>query len=93
MPRKTVNVNTVRDRVNGMLQTPDSSLYLTAPGKDRELTPAEAIRIGAIAVLESILHESGNYRGFGYQPGIVNYPDDGDPDKVTFGDETRRVYY
>lgn len=88
--RKTVDVADIRERVNRMLQTPDSSLWLKAPGKDRELTPAEALRMGAIGVLESILHSTGNYRGYGYQDGqITRIPGE----RVEVKDETRRVYY
>lgn len=88
MPRKTVKVSELRDRVNGALLAKDSSLWLRAPGKDRELTPAEALRMGMISVLESVLHETGNYRGFGYQE--MRRTEDGE---YEIADETRRVYY
>lgn len=88
MPRKTVKVSDLLERVNRALQTSGSTLYLRAPGKDRELTPAEAYRMGMISVLESVLHETGNYRGFGYQE--MRRTEDGE---YEIADETRRVYY
>lgn len=88
MPRKTFNVDELRDRVNRMLETPDSSLYLKAPGTDREMTPAEAFRMGLCSVIEGILHETGNYKGFGYH-GMIERP--GLAWEIP--DETRRVYY
>jgi hypothetical protein len=87
MARRTVDVKWLTDRVNTVLATPDSTLYMKAPGKDRDMTPEEAFRAGALSVLESVLHATGNYRGFGYQEGVV--PSLGGE----FGDETRRVYY
>jgi hypothetical protein len=53
----------------------------------------EAFRMGIISLLENVLHYTDNYHGFGYQDGIVTYPDNGDPGDITFGDESRRVYY
>lgn len=47
--RKTVTVSFVRERVNKMLDL-------------STCTPEE--RFGMIAVLEMILHETGNYKGF-----------------------------
>ena len=47
--RKTLDVKMIRERVNKMLDV-------------STCTPEE--RFGMIAVLEMILHESGNYRGF-----------------------------
>ena len=90
MPRKTVDISFLRDRVNWLLATPNSSLYMKAPGKDRELTQEEAFRMGALSVLESVLHATDNYRGFGYQENVIPDPDAGRPQ---WGDETRRVYY
>ena len=50
--RKTFNVEAVKAKVNAlMLNSKDD---------------AADVRQGASMVLESILHDSGNYRGFGY---------------------------
>lgn len=52
MGRKTFKVEDFKDKVNGiLLHTPDRSL--------------EA-REQSMALLESVLHETGNYSGFGY---------------------------
>lgn len=93
MPRrKTYPVDELRDRLNRMLETPESSLYLKCPGTDREMTPAEAFRMGMISIAETVLHETGNYRGFGYQSSVMKETwDDGKQWAIT--DETRRVYY
>jgi hypothetical protein len=91
MSRKTIPVREILDAVNGALSTPDSSLYLKAPGKDRELTTAEALRMGHITFLEMVLLATGNYHGFGYQEGVVHDAEEGEPRE--FGDETRRIYY
>lgn len=91
--RKTIPVKDVVDRVNHMLAVEDSALYLKAPGTDRDMTPAEALRMGAISVLESILHSTGGYRGFGYQDGMVTHIAEKPGDRTVIRDETRRVYY
>lgn len=91
--RKTIDVDTVRDWVNTRLATPDSTLYMKAPGKDRDMTPEEAFRMGIASLLESILHNTGNYRGFGYQDGQITRYAEGPGDRPDITDETRRVYY
>ena len=68
MSRKTFNVSELVDLVNGIC-------------KDSDTSRAD-VRQGAMNVLESVLHQSGNYKGFRYllaeettgQPG-VNYKD------------------
>ena len=87
--RKTVDVEFLRTFVNSTLQhTPDGQ-------KD--------YRQGVITVLESVLHKTGNYRGFGYLteedmentthniPGIRLAP--GTKDKWENTDETRIKYF
>jgi hypothetical protein len=72
--RKTIDVERIREIANGMLARSDDD---RADGRE------------AIATLvESILMETGNYRGFRYLE-IVR---DGAENVVTFGDETRREY-
>lgn len=94
MARKTYGVKALVERVNTMLATPNSTLWMKAPGKDRDLTPEEAFRMGMISVLESVLHETGNYKGFGYQTGVITWDVDVHPPvPVSFSDETRRIYY
>lgn len=88
--RKTEDIAFIRDMVNKALTVPDSSLRMRAPGKDRELTQEEAFRTGVLSVLESILHHTGQYKGFGYQDGVIPDPDASRPE---WGDETRRIYY
>ena len=92
MPRKTYAVSDLLARLNRMLTTPESSLYLKCPGKDREMTPAEAFRMGMISIVESVLHETDNYKGFGYQGDVMREVHDG-PFQWEITDETRRVYY
>lgn len=53
MARKTVPVEFIKDRVNVMLASP-----FTTPGQ----------RAGACEVLEAVLFETGNYKGFAYLP-------------------------
>jgi len=91
MTRKTLKVEDLRVKINSMLA-------------DSTCTPD--VRQGMIHVLESTLHETGNYNGFNYLekrdvkegqlPG-VNMNEDGTlPDYVTRfknTDDTRRAYY
>lgn len=90
MTRKTIRVADLVDRVNGILAV--KSLYLRAPGKDRDMTPDEAFRMGAASVLEHFLHATGNYRGFSYQPGQITRYAEGPGDSPDITDETRRMY-
>lgn len=90
--RKTIKVTDLIDTVNRYLAVQDP--YMKVPGEfDRDMTNTEAWRMGAIAVLERFLMDTDNYAGYGFQDGIVNFSEDNDPDKTTFGDQTRRVYY
>lgn len=49
--KKTVKVENLRDTINDMLQNS---------------TASRDVRRGMMAVLETVLHETGNYRGFRY---------------------------
>lgn len=70
--RRTLRVDDLRAKVNAMLATSTCS-------------PAER---GAMAtVLESVLHDTGNYRGFRYLDATFR---DGE---LISGDESRRAYY
>jgi hypothetical protein len=89
MSRKTIEVDVVRSVVNKMLAAPEP--YMIAPGKDRAMTPEEAFRMGAAMLLENILMTTDNYKGFGYQDGVVDFSTD--PPNTVHGDETRRIYY
>jgi len=73
MSRKTVAIDTLKARVNRDLA--------------RESGTDEA-RLAVAYVLESMLHETGNYRGFRYLEVTVDA--DG---KVQIGNETRREYF
>ena len=92
--RKTIRVSDLRLKANDMLSLSACSL------EKRE---------GVIALLTSVLHETGNYRGFGYldstqvpdghKPGINNLPKGKDWATVTMSekfdntDNTRVIYY
>lgn len=91
--RKTIPVAALRELVNKRLAIPEP--YLTAPGTDRAMTPAEAYRMALCSLLESVELDTGQYRGFGYQPGQVIRPatGPGPGEDAVITDETRRVYY
>ena len=74
MKRKTFNVKDLVDKMNDRL---------------KNSTCSPEARFGMISVLESILHETGNYRGFTYLEGEVG--ESGYVEK--FGDESRRFYF
>ena len=62
--RKTITVENLRDRVNLFLRNTDKNAQVGTPTK----TAAEwqQLRLGACTVLEQVLHETGNYRGYTY---------------------------
>lgn len=64
-PRKTVNVERVREKVNSMLARPLKHVH-----RDSKVT--------LCCLIEDVLMETGNYRGFGFDdpsadPGDDNY--------------------
>ena len=70
--RKTIEVAELRETLNRML---DDVGHLEHPvvltnrdenGVETPKTPADFYRMGVINVLESVLHGTGNYHGFGY---------------------------
>ena len=70
--RKTIEVAELREALNEML---DDVSHLELPGVrtkrdengvETPKTPADFYRMGVINALESVLHATGNYRGFGY---------------------------
>ena len=75
MKRKTFKVKDLVDKMNSRLENS---------------TCSPEARFGMISVLESILHETGNYAGFNYlesgEVGESGYVE-------SFGDESRRFYY
>lgn len=71
--RKTANVDSVRNRVNILLANPNVS---------------DEYRLGAAAILESILHDTGNYKGYSYIG--IEFPKDEDP---IIPNLTMRVYF
>jgi len=79
MARKTISVQYLRDKVNFALANPDRA--------NEDPAAARFYRCGLASVLELALHESGNYRGFGYH----NVDHTVDPPVIP--DETRRIYY
>lgn len=74
--RKTVPVEDVKTLANKML----------ANSADEVTQGREAIAV----MLEHILMDTGNYHGFRYLPGVMDFSTD--PPSVV-GDETRRAYY
>lgn len=78
--RKTIEVERVRELANKFLE-------LSADIQSHE-------RIGVAGMIENVLHETGNYKGFGYiqGKGIIHDPVPGGVNHV-FVDETRRTYY
>jgi hypothetical protein len=90
--RKTIEVERVKKQVNSMLlHTPDEM---------------KAERRGMAMVLEHILHESENYRGFAYlgehdmkqsldgkSIGILPYVEGGNPSDRFIGTDSTRVHY
>lgn len=83
--RKTISVDEIRGMVNTRLGAPDEP--------DRDITPQQAYRLGVASLLEQILHQTGNYRGFGYQAGQVTHYGTSPQDPSVITDETRRVYF
>ncbi len=76
--RKTVNVDDLRDRVNNMLAAPASS---------------HEGRIALSVLLESVLHDTGRYRGFQFL--LPNGAVDVGPEPIGPDDprHSRRRYY
>jgi hypothetical protein len=80
MARKTIDVAAVKDRANTMLEV--------------QSTP-EARRAVAV-LLESVLHATGNYRGFKYQISEYNTTEEFHRSGMVLRenyDDTRRYYY
>lgn len=91
--RKTIPVERLIEIVNNML----------AADADLVSDKATNRRSGAMVVLEAVLHETGNYRGFRYLTNLEGYPvpgvrcnNDGYslpyPDRFNETDDTRRQY-
>jgi hypothetical protein len=90
--RKTINIESVRTLVNNMLRDSHQDDHV-----DR------AYREGAISVLENLLHDTGNYRGFRYLtqdelfknciPGVHRGEGLSYEEKFINTDGTRRYYY
>lgn len=62
--RKTVDVSFVREKVNSYLRYTDR--FAIEGTADKTAVEWKGIRYGQCALLETILHETGNYKGFGY---------------------------
>jgi len=77
MPRKTIPVERVKELVNGMLERSAD-----------DVSPDSRLMVASL--LETILMETGNYHGFGYLPGVIDF--DKNPPEV-IGDESRRRYH
>ena len=85
MPRKTFAVEGLKEAANKMLAASPASDF---PENDVS-EDDKAQRMGIIILLESVLHGSGNYRGYRFQASEW----DGTAEKLRDGyDETRRIY-
>jgi hypothetical protein len=82
--RKTIDVLTVKANVN-------HALAVESPGNTRDY------RIGLCAVLEDVLHATGNYRGYCYTDPAVRATENLTPEGYlkldAVYDDTRRCYY
>ena len=85
MRKKTLPVSVIRERANALL------------ANDNHFS--SDFRSGVAALLEGILTETGQYRGFNFLPWLnggyaqweaAGKPEDRDP---YIGDQTRRVYF
>jgi hypothetical protein len=82
MARKTISIEVLRNQINEMLKIS---------------TREPSMRFGFIGVLESVLHDTGNYRGFRYltseevpakqEPGVIR------GETNVFPDDSRRHYF
>jgi hypothetical protein len=83
--RKTADVATLRERGNRLLRLPDSD-----SGSGQEF------RWGVVAMLEGVLHDTGNYHGFQYHASELAVGDE-PTDRGTIlrlgYDNTRRYYF
>ncbi len=85
--RTTIEVSAIKDEINRRLR--DTAPHMTAE------------RRALASILEHILHETGNYRGFNYNewspgPGYAQWVADGSPSPTPhqyFGDMSRVHYY
>jgi hypothetical protein len=89
--RKTVDVSVVVERVNAMLALPSENV-LAILGDE---TPERAFRTGLAALLEGVLFDTGNYRGYNYQASEFLPAEEQTQDNVLRpdADDTRRRYY
>jgi hypothetical protein len=74
MKRKTIDVQYLRDNINQRLA---------------DSTCEPEVRYGMISILENVLHETGNYKGFCYLDPITRQA----TGKMHVLDESRRYYY
>lgn len=81
--RKTISIAKLRDTANTILSADTDRLELL-----KDMTPQQAYRMGAAIMLEMALHETDNYEGYSFLPGIVNY--EVSPPEIS--DDSRRVY-
>ena len=76
MARKTIDVQRLKERANVMLANSADDMHEG--------------RIAIALLLEWVLMDTGNYHGFRYLPGVIDFTTD--PPSV-IGDDTRRNYY
>lgn len=82
MGRKNIEVDLIKEWVNGRLAIKDASHRMP-----EGMSPEQAFRLGQASLMEQILHYTGNYNGFNYNVA----PGERYVEGVT--DETRRHYY
>ena len=87
MARKTIDVETVKLRANRALTD-------AAPHQNETMgaTCAQIFRQGIAVVLEDVLHESGNYRGFQYADPNGQRNERGFLIEGTYDDSIRRYF-
>lgn len=89
--RKTIRVRDILEIANKMLAGDHEDMMVL-----QDKTAAQGCRLGIAHLLETILHETGNYGGYSHQKGFVDYgtPDSelGASQPPVILDDSRRCY-
>ncbi len=85
MARRTIAIGKLYNWVDRIMRIPDDRPW----GDIDSLTPRQAYRRAVASVLESVLHDTGNYGGFSYINADGTYLTDFIEGQT---DETRRAY-
>lgn len=88
--RKTIEVKTLVENANLLLSRPDAADLDGDPHINKQF------RLGVIAMVERVLHDTGNYRGFAYLSSELTTADQPHVLNTTYlrigYDDTRRRY-